>query len=159
MGSCLPFQATTLYLYRSTLRRSDREKKQRISFWKFVTFCLVVQEVSQIAMPPTKPLEVEILRRDPDSLTAEDDWVPYQEYGAKMKTSTNNWSCYILAKEGEVSAISALLRLHPHTRSKHRCLPFDARTRQRTFSQFGFRPMLATFSSTSSGPLVWMRIH
>ena len=58
-------------------------------------------------MPPAKPLKVEILRRNLDSFIEEEDWEPYQEYGAKVKTSTNNWSCYILAKEGEVGAPSA----------------------------------------------------
>ena len=53
-------------------------------------------------MPPAKPLNVEILRRNYDPF-AEVDWVPYQEYGVKAKSSTNSWSCYILGKEGEVS--------------------------------------------------------
>ncbi|KAF9792186.1 hypothetical protein BJ322DRAFT_1027639 [Thelephora terrestris] len=52
-------------------------------------------------MPPNKPLNVEILRKDLKSLSDEDVWLEYQEYGVKAKSSTSSWSCYVLAKEGE----------------------------------------------------------
>ena len=55
-------------------------------------------------MSPAKPLDVVVLQKDQD-YDADDSWEPYQEYGEKMKTFSNDWSCYILAKEGEVSVI------------------------------------------------------
>lgn len=67
---------------------------------------LTVPRSPHVAMPPTKPLNVEILRKDLESLADEDVWEEYQEYGVKAKSSTNSWSCYVLAKEGEVRAIS-----------------------------------------------------
>ena len=98
-------------------RSWEKVEIQIIAFQEFVAF-VSHSAVSQIAMPPAKPLEVEILRRDPDSPVEEEDWVPYQEYGAKVKTSTNNWSCYILAKEGDVSAISVQSHFCTHACSK-----------------------------------------
>lgn len=67
---------------------------------------LTVPRSPHVAMPPTKPLNVEILRKDLESLADEDVWEEYQEYGVKAKSSTSSWSCYVLAKEGEVRAIS-----------------------------------------------------
>jgi hypothetical protein len=55
-------------------------------------------------MSPAKPIDVVI--RSPMDLRSLDYGKPYPEYGEKKKTSTNDWSCYILAKEGEVGTIS-----------------------------------------------------
>ena len=57
--------------------------------------------VPRIAMS-TKPLDVMILSKVQGH---EDLWESYQEYGEKTKGSTKDWSCYILAKEGEVSVV------------------------------------------------------
>lgn len=69
--------------------------------------------IPRIAMPSTKPLDIVILSKDQDG-SAEDLWKPYQEYGEKT-TTAKGWSCYILAKEGEVSVIGAIFRLRTHT--------------------------------------------
>lgn len=56
-------------------------------------------------MSSTKPLDIAILSKVQDGGT-EDLWKPYQEYGEKTITSTNGWSCFILAEEGEASLIT-----------------------------------------------------
>ena len=62
-------------------------------------------------MPPTKPVEVAVVRKNLDPLSGEEVWEPYQEYGVKTLASTKDWSCYILAKEREVSVDPALNRV------------------------------------------------
>ena len=57
-----------------------------------------------------KPVDVVILPNDWDRGTG-DPLEPYQEFGAKAKTSSNDWSCYIRAKAGEVSVIYDLSHL------------------------------------------------
>ena len=59
-------------------------------------------------MSHSKPLDVVILVKKRDCGTG-DSWEPYQEYSEKTKASTNDWSCYILAKEGEVSVINVFI--------------------------------------------------
>jgi len=57
-------------------------------------------------MSSTKPLDVVILPKAPDGSVG-DPGEPYQEFGEKLKAKKNDWSCYILAKEGEVSVTAA----------------------------------------------------
>jgi len=84
------------------VERSGREKKSK-------TLLLLVASVRlRIAMSPTKPLKVMVLRNNTDSSPGEEAWEPYQEYG--VKASTKDWSCFILAKEGEVRITGVQLR-------------------------------------------------
>ena len=64
-----------------------------------------------IAMSPTKPLDVVILMKNQGN---EDSWEPYREYGETEKASIGDWSCYILAKEEEVSVITPTSSLNSH---------------------------------------------
>jgi len=104
-----------------------------------------------IAMSPTKPLDVVILMKNQGHDT-EDSWEPYREYGETGKASTGDWSCYILAKEGEVSVIkpASLLKSHADLCSKSAILsPVHEYDEETHYGQDIHRHML---SSTVSPP-------
>lgn len=99
------------------MKRGDREKsrdRRRKGSVRFPTCGLsVVTLGSCIAMSSIKPLDVTILMKTGGHDT-EDSWEPYQEYGETGKASTGDWSCYILAKEEEVSVIAPVSSFKSH---------------------------------------------
>ena len=99
-------------------------------------------------MPSAKPLDVVILPTAPEG-SAGGLGELYQEFVEKAKISGDDWSCYILAKEGEVSVISA--GLYPRT---HAFPPSysqsDAQILRTISLRFGSLLMPATSNSTFS---------
>lgn len=104
-----------------------------------------------IAMSPTKPLDVVILMKNQDRGT-EDSWEPYQEYGERTKGSTNDWSCFILTKEGEVSVTSVSVEVPCSSMFQTSNSQSDARIQQRNSSQFGYPSTHVTSNNISSVP-------
>lgn len=102
-----------------------------------------------IAMSPTKPLDVVILMKNQDHST-EDSWEPYQEYGERAKGSPNDWSCFILTKEGEASVTSAPVEVPCSSVFQTSNSQSGARIQQRNSSQFGYPLMHVTFNSIFS---------
>lgn len=70
-------------------------------------FTIYCSGFSHVAMLSPKPLDVVILQKYQDG--GEAHWERYEERGEKMKQSNDGWSCYILATDGEVSAVGALV--------------------------------------------------
>jgi len=105
-------------------------------------------QIPHILMSPAKPLDVVILRKALDD-NAGGPGGPYQEFGEKAKPSGDDWSCYILAKEGEVSVISTVSspRTHAFPPSYSQ---FDARTPRTSVSRFGSPLIPATSNNTFS---------
>jgi len=104
-------------------------------------------QIPRIAMSSAKPLDVVILQKAlGDSVESPRD--PYQEFGEKA-ASSGDWSCYILAKEGGVSTISAVLRPGAQA-SPPSYSQFDARTLRTSSSQFGSLLMPATSNNIFS---------
>ena len=119
------------------MRRSDREKSGRSSL-----------QITRTAMSPAKPLDVVILPKALDD-SAGGPGEPYQEFGQKLKPSGDDWSCYILAKEGEVSVIGAAstLRTHAFPSSYSR---LDVGILRTSTSRFGSPLIPVTSNNTSS---------
>ena len=99
-------------------------------------------------MSSAKPLDIVILQKYQDG--DEVHWERYEERGEKMKQPNNDWSCYILATEGEVSAIGVLAAVRPSRESKTSYLRSDARIPQRNPSLFRSPSTHVSFSSISS---------
>jgi hypothetical protein len=91
------------------------------------------REVPSTAMSPAEPLDVAILLKTHGTA---DSWEPYQEYGVKAKESASEWSCYILAKEGEVSFIGVFVGV-PCSSIPNQ--PFSVRCTNRTKSLLAVR--------------------
>ena len=93
------------------VRRSDREKSRGSPLDSSAFY---FTRRLGIAMSSTKPLDVTILPANRDN--AESPWEPYQEYGGS-KIPTNDWSCYILAKEGDVSGVGVIVAVRAYAYS------------------------------------------
>ena len=122
------------------VKRSDREKsRDRNCSARFPS----------IAMSPVKPLDVVILMKNQDHGT-EDALEPYQEYGERVKASINDWSCYILTKEREVSFISVLIEVPCLSVFQTSHSQSGVQIQQRNSSQFGYPSTHVMFNSISS---------
>ena len=105
-------------------------------------------QILHIPMSSAKPLDVVILPKVLDD-SAGGPGEPYQEFVEKVKTSGDDWSCYILAKEGEVSATSATVRPCTHAFPPSYSQS-DARIQRTSPLPFGSPLTPATSNSTFS---------
>lgn len=136
--------------HRGTPWRSDREKSRGSPLYGSANHSLAAcySGSPRIAMSSTKPLDVVVLPesrgRNPDNRRE-----PYREYKEKSEASSNNWSCYILAKEAEVSAI-ILVTVPRLCVFQPRCFRFDAQIRRRSSSWSRSPSTRVVFNSISS---------